>query len=309
MYIGGMTVAVQKGFPKKEIEKVATKKQALIDSGKHVIVGVNQYKTEDNDELQIREINNSAVRDLQIKRIKEVKSNRNERAVLLALSNIKNAAQTGENNLLSLTIDAMRLRATVGEVSSVLSEIFTRHRGVSEVVSNIYTDAFDDEKALEPVYKAIQQFKTETNSKPVLYLAKLGQDGHDRGAKIIASAFADFGYKVITGELFETPPEAVDSAISNNVHVIGISSLAAGHKTLIPELIHHLKEKNAEDILVICGGVIPQQDYEFLYKAGVTKIFGPGTPVNDAALETINAVIENHQRTHNYRSARLSNKA
>ena len=309
MNMGGMTIAVQKGFPKKEIEKIATKKQALIDSGKHVIVGVNQYKTEDNDDVQVREIDNSAVRDLQIKRIFEVKSNRNNEAVLSALSNIKHAAQTGEDNLLSLTINAMRLRATVGEVSTALSEIFTRHRGVSEIVSNIYTEAFENKEALEPVYKAIEQFKTETNNIPVLYLAKLGQDGHDRGAKIIASAFADFGYRVIAGELFETPQEAVDSAISNNVHVIGVSSLAAGHKTLIPELIHHLKDKNAEDILVICGGVIPQQDYDFLYKAGVTKIFGPGTPVNEAALETIEAVLENHQRTHNYRSARLSSEA
>ncbi len=307
--MGGMTIAVQEGFPKREIEKVATKKQALIDSGKQIIVGVNQYKTDDNDEIQVREIDNSAVRDTQIKRIIEVKSKRDSKAVLSALTDIKNAAQTGENNLLALTINAMRLRATVGEVSSTLSEIYTRHRGVSEVVRNIYTEAFNDKEVLEPVYKAVEQFKAETNDRPVLYLAKLGQDGHDRGAKIIASAFADFGYKVVAGELFETPQEAAESAISNNVHVIGVSSLAAGHKTLIPELIQHLKEKDAEDILVICGGIIPQQDYNFLYKAGVSKIFGPGTPVNDAALETTNAVLENHQRTHNYRSARLSGEA
>ena len=200
----------------------------------------------------------------------------------------------------------MRARATVGEVSSALSEIYTRHTGINEVVRNIYADTFNNEEVLQPVYQAIRQFQTETNKNPVLYLAKLGQDGHDRGAKIIASAFADFGYNVIAGNLFETPEEAADSAISNDVNVIGVSSLAAGHKTLIPELIHHLKEKKAEDILVICGGVIPQQDYEFLYKAGVSKIFGPGTPINDAALETTQAVLENHKRTHNYRASRFS---
>ena len=306
MDMGGMTTAVQQGFPKREIEKVATKKQALIDSGQTVIVGVNQYKTEEIDQIEVREIDNSAVRNAQINQILEVKSSRDDKAVSTALSRLKNVARTGDNNLLALAIEAMRARATVGEVSSALSEIYTRHTGINEVVRNIYTDAFDNEEVLQPVYQAIRQFRTETNKNPVLYLAKLGQDGHDRGAKIIASAFADFGYNVIAGNLFETPEEAAGSAISNNVNVIGVSSLAAGHKTLIPELIHHLKEKKAEDILVICGGVIPQQDYEFLYKAGVSKIFGPGTPINDAALETTQAVLENHKRTHNYRTSRLS---
>ena len=202
----------------------------------------------------------------------------------------------------------MRARATVGEVSDTLSDVYTRHRGVSEVVRNIYTDAYGNAEELRPIYTAISKFKSETNNSPVMYLAKLGQDGHDRGAKIIASAFADFGYDVIAGDLFETPQEAAESAISKNVHVIGVSSLAAGHKTLIPELINHLKEKKAEDILVICGGVIPQQDYDFLYEAGVAKIFGPGTAVSDAALETTNAVISNNRRTHNYRQARLSSE-
>ena len=306
MDMGGMTTAVQQGFPKREIEKVATKKQALIDSGQTVIVGVNQYKTEEIDQIEVREIDNSAVRNAQINQILEVKSLRDDKAVSTTLSRLKNIARTGDNNLLALAIEAMRARDTVGEVSSALSEIYTRHTGVNEVVRDIYTDAFDNKEVLKPVYQAISQFRTEANKNPVLYLAKLGQDGHDRGAKIIASAFADFGYNVIAGNLFETPEEAAGRAISNNVNVIGVSSLAAGHKTLIPELIHHLKEKKAEDILVICGGVIPQQDYEFLYKAGVSKIFGPGTPINDAALETTQAVLENHKRTHNYRASRLS---
>ena len=308
MDMGGMTVAVQQGFPKREIEKIATKKQALIDSGQQVIVGVNKYQSENKPEIDVRTIDNSSVRNAQIKQISKVKSTRDDTAVAVSLSNIKEAAKTGENNLLSLAIDAMRTRATVGEVSDTLSDVYTRHRGVSEVVRNIYTDAYGNAEELRPIYTAISQFKSETNNSPVMYLAKLGQDGHDRGAKIIASAFADFGYDVIAGDLFETPQEAAESAISKNVHVIGISSLAAGHKTLIPELINHLKEKKAEDILVICGGVIPQQDYDFLYEAGVAKIFGPGTAVSDAALETTNAVISNNRRTHNYRQARLSSE-
>ena len=306
MDMGGMTVAVQQGFPKREIEKIATKKQALIDSGQQVIVGVNQYQSENEPEIDVRMIDNSSVRNAQIKKISKVKSARDNTAVAAALSNIKEAAQAGQNNLLSLAIEAMRARSTIGEVSETLSDVYTRHRGISEVVRNIYADAYGNAEELEPIYTAISQFKSETNNAPILYLAKLGQDGHDRGAKIIASAFADFGYDVIAGDLFETPQEAAESAISKNVHVIGVSSLAAGHKTLIPELINHLKEKKAEDILVICGGVIPQQDYDFLYEAGVAKIFGPGTAVSDAALETTNAVISNNQRTHNYRKARLS---
>ena len=300
MDMGGMTTAVQEGFPKREIEKVATKKQALIDSGQTVIVGVNQYKTDEIDQVEVREIDNSVVRNAQINRILEVKSLRDDKAVSTTLSRLKNAARTGDNNLLALAIKAMRARATVGEVSSALSEIYTRHTGVNEVVRDIYTDAFDNKEVLKPVYQAIRQFRTEANKNPVLYLAKLGQDGHDRGAKIIASAFADFGYNVIAGNLFETPEEAAGSAISNNVNVIGVSSLAAGHKTLIPELIHHLKEKKAEDILVICGGVIPQQDYEFLYRAGFRSFF-PRTLINDTAFETTQIVLENHIRTNNNR--------
>ena len=222
--MGGMTTAVQQGFPKREIEKVATKKQALIDSGQTVIVGVNQYKTEEIDQIEVREIDNSAVRNAQINQILEVKSSRDDKAVSTALSRLKNVARTGDNNLLALAIEAMRARATVGEVSSALSEIYTRHTGINEVVRNIYADTFNNEEVLQPVYQAIRQFQTETNKNPVLYLAKLGQDGHDRGAKIIASAFADFGYNVIAGNLFETPEEAAGSAISNNVNVIGVST-------------------------------------------------------------------------------------
>ena len=306
--MGGMTHAVQEGFPKREIEKIATKKQALIDSGQQVIVGVNKYQSSENAEIDVRIIDNTAVREAQIERLKKVKSSRNNEAVSLALSKLKEAAISGEGNLLDLSCVAMRARATVGEVSDALSEIFTRHRGTTEVVRNIYTEAYNNDAQLKPIYDAIEQFKTEASISPRLYLAKLGQDGHDRGAKIIASAFADFGYDIIAGDLFETPEEAAETGISNNVHVIGVSSLAAGHKTLIPELINTLKEKGAEDILVICGGVIPAQDYDFLYKAGVAKIFGPGTAVTDAALETTHAVIENNRRTHNSRNARLASK-
>ena len=200
MDMGGMTVAVQQGFPKREIEKIATKKQALIDSGQQVIVGVNKYKSENEPEIDVRTIDNSSVRNAQIKQISKVKSTRDDTAVAVSLSNIKEAAKTGENNLLSLAIEAMRARATVGEVSDTLSDVYTRHRGVSEVVRNIYTDAYGNAEELRPIYTAISQFKSETNNSPVMYLAKLGQDGHDRGAKIIASAFADFGYEVIAGD-------------------------------------------------------------------------------------------------------------
>ena len=304
--MGGMTIAVQEGLPKREIEKMATARQARIDSGAQVIVGVNKFTPEDDIAVDVLEIDNEAVREKQMAALQSIRERRDDDAVTAALTAISTAATTQTGNLLSLAIDAMRVRATVGEVSQILTDVFGRYSGKPEVVKNIYQEAYGGGPAIDAVKASFQKFQDETSEVPKLYMAKLGQDGHDRGAKVIASAFGDFGIEVDVGTLFQTPEEAADTAIETGAHIIGVSSLAAGHKTLLPELVQHLKEKGAEDILVICGGIIPQQDYQFLLDAGVAAIFGPGTPVPDAACTTLDAATDNMRRMHNYRKDRLS---
>jgi methylmalonyl-CoA mutase len=303
--MGGMTIAVQEGLPKREIEKMATARQARIDSGAQVIVGVNKFTPEDDIAVDVLEIDNDAVREKQMAALQSIRERRDDDAVTAALAAISTAATTQTGNLLSLAIDAMRVRATVGEVSQILTDVFGRYSGKPEVVKNIYQEAYGGGPAIDAVKASFQKFQDETSEVPKLYMAKLGQDGHDRGAKVIASAFGDFGIEVDVGTLFQTPEEAAYTAIETGAHIIGVSSLAAGHKTLLPELVQHLKEKGAEDILVICGGIIPQQDYQFLLDAGVAAIFGPGTPVPDAACTTLDAATDNMRRMHNYRKDRL----
>jgi len=302
--MGGMVKAVQEGLPKREIEKMATIRQAHIDTGQTVIVGVNKYQPENPEPLDILEIDNQAVRREQIEKLSKTRKSRDEEQVRTALDALKSGAE-GNENLLGLSVDAMRARATVGEVSETLAEIFSRYRATPEVVSGVYESHFNDEAELKNLGNAMQAFKNQTNEAPTLYLAKLGQDGHDRGAKVIASAFQDFGIEVIVGDLFETPEEAAESALAAGAHIVGVSSLAAGHKTLLPELIAALKAREAEDVMVICGGIIPQQDYAYLYDAGVGSIFGPGTAIPDAAIQTLNKATEHMQRMHNYRLSRL----
>ena len=306
--MGGMTKAVQDGLPKREIEKMATARQARVDSGQDVIVGVNKFKLSDEEPIDILDIDNDAVRARQTERLNEIRKRRDENAVSDALGKLKLAAKDEDKNLLAATIDAMRARASVGEVSDALEEIFGRFAGQTETVKEIYKNTYGAAEEIDNIKVSLNAFINTTSETPVLYMAKLGQDGHDRGAKVIASAFGDFGLDVRVGDLFQTPEEAADTAIAMGAHIIGVSSLAAGHKTLLPELIAVLKDKGAEDILVICGGIIPQQDYQFLYDAGVAAIFGPGTPVPDAARETLNKATDHLKRMHNYRQDRLATR-
>ncbi|MDA9657481.1 methylmalonyl-CoA mutase [Alphaproteobacteria bacterium] len=305
--MGGMTVAVIEGFPKSEIEISATKRQAKIDSGEQVIVGVNKFKSDEQDPIEILDIDNNAVRNEQISKLIEIKKLRNSNNVKIALENLKNAAKVNTGNLLDLTIIAIRARATVGEVSYALEEVYGRYGVKQDVIKNIYKNSYLNKEDFKEVDNALLNFKNIAGENPKIFMAKLGQDGHDRGAKVIASAFTDIGFVVEIGTLFQTPKEAVDLAIKSNVHVIGVSSLAAGHKTLIPELLDELKRRQADDILVVCGGVIPPQDYQFLYDEGVAAIFGPGTSIPHAASTTINKASEQLMRMHNYRNARTNN--
>ena len=302
--MGGMTVAVINGFPKSEIEISATKRQAKIDSGEQVIVGVNKYKSDQNENVDVLDIDNKAVREEQIKKLNQIKKARNSKEVKKALQKLKEAAKENKGNLLDLTIVAIKARATVGEVSYALEEVYGRYGVKQDIIKDVYKSSYQNEEDFKKVDIALSNFKNIAGENPKIFMAKLGQDGHDRGAKVIASAFTDIGFSVEIGTLFQTPKEAVDLAIDLGVHVIGISSLAAGHKTLIPELIDELKKRQADDILVVCGGVIPAQDYQFLYDAGVAAIFGPGTPIPDAASTTINKAAEQLMRMHNFRKAR-----
>ena len=302
--MGGMTVAVINGFPKSEIEISATKRQAKIDSGEQVIVGVNKYKSDQNENVDVLNIDNKAVREEQIKKLNQIKKARNSKEVKKALQKLKEGAKENKGNLLDLTIVAIKERATVGEVSYALEEVYGRYGVKQDIIKDVYKSSYQNEEDFKKVDIALSNFKNIAGENPKIFMAKLGQDGHDRGAKVIASGFTDIGFSVEIGTLFQTPKEAVDLAIDLGVHVIGVSSLAAGHKTLIPELIDELRKRQADDVLVVCGGVIPAQDYQFLYDAGVAAIFGPGTPIPDAATTTINKASEQLMRMHNFRNAR-----
>ncbi len=291
--MGGMTKAVGSGWAKLKIEAAAADKQARIDSGQDVIVGVNKYKLAQEDSVEVRDIDNVKVRLSQIDRLKTVKANRDSKAVAQALAALTEAAQNGEGNLLDLSIQAMRLRATVGEVSEALEKIFGRHRADTQKVSGIYAAAYDsghEGDTMEywnQLKDDIAMFANKQGRRPRVMISKLGQDGHDRGAKVVSTAFADLGFDVDIGPLFQTPEECARQAIENDVHAVGISTLAAGHKTLVPAIIEELKKQGAQDIIVFVGGVIPKQDYEFLYASGVKGIYGPGTPIPVSARDVL----------------------
>ena len=281
--LGGMTKAVESGMPKQHIEAAAARRQALIDQGKEVIVGTNKYQAENAEPVEVREIDNSSVRNAQIERLKNIRKSRDTQKVDSALKTITDAAETGEENLLALSINAMRVRATVGEVSTAIEKICGRYNAPIQSISGVYAKAFLDQNKISAVREEINSFAKKAGRRPRIIVAKMGQDGHDRGAKVIATAFADLGFDVDIAPLFQTPEEVVKQAIENDVHVIGISSQAAGHKTLIEQLMMVLQKEKAEDIAVVAGGVIPPQDYDFLKNLGVACVFGPGTPIPEAA--------------------------
>jgi len=285
--MGGMTKAVESGWAKMQIETCAADKQARIDSGRDVIVGVNKYKLAKQDAIDILDIDNHAVRDSQIARLKSIRASRDSAAVLAALAALTAAAESGQGNLLDLTVKAMRLRATVGEVSDALEKIFGRFRANNQTISGVYGGVVEGQESWEKIKADVARFSEEEGRRPRIMIAKLGQDGHDRGAKVVATAFADLGFDIDMGPLFQTPEEAARQAIENDVHAIGVSSLAAGHKTLLPELVKSLKAQGADDIIVFAGGVIPAQDYDYLFNAGAKAIFGPGTRIEDSAVKVL----------------------
>ena len=287
--MGGMTKAVSAGMPKLHIEKSATRRQARIDRGEETIVGVNKYQNDSADMPELLDVDNSAVREAQIARLAKIRAGRDENAWRAAIDALKAGAQ-GDANLLALSIDAMRARATVGEVSNALEEHFTRHRAAALSVSGVYASAYANDEEFTRIRSDVAAFARREGRRPRLLVVKLGQDGHDRGAKVIATAFADIGFDVDMGALFQTPQEAAREAVENDVHVVGVSSLAAGHKALVPELLSELKAHGAGNTLVICGGVIPPNDHEFLIKAGVAAIYGPGTNIPKAAAEIMAAI-------------------
>jgi methylmalonyl-CoA mutase len=292
--IGGMTKAVQSGWAKMQIEKCAAQKQARIDSGKDVIVGVNKYKLKEEAPIDFRDVDNHAVRDSQIDRLKKIRETRSSEAVQSALAALTGAAQTGSGNLLDLAIKASRLRATVGEISDALETVWGRHRATNQTVSGVYSAAFGEDGTMQAIRSLTDSFALAEGRRPRIMIAKLGQDGHDRGANVVATAFADLGFDVDVGPLFQTPEEAARQAVENDVHAIGVSTLAAGHKTLVPALIKALRDQGADDIVIIVGGVIPAQDYDELYKAGIAGIFGPGTPIPQCANEVLRAIRAKH---------------
>jgi len=287
--MGGMTKAVAAGMPKLRIEETAAKRQADIDRGDQVIVGVNKYRLTQEDELDIRDIDNDAVRAAQVKRLENIKKERDEKKCSAALLNLEKAAEGGDN-LLAAAVEASRARATVGEISMAMEKVFGRHRAEVKTLAGVYGAAYEGDEDFIAIQHELEKFTKDEGRRPRMLVVKMGQDGHDRGAKVIATAFADIGFDVDVGPLFQTPDEAAQDAIDNDVHVIGISSQAAGHKTLAPKLIEALKSRDAGDILVICGGVIPQQDYEFLYEKGVKAIFGPGTNIPAAASKILDLI-------------------
>lgn len=289
--LGGMTRAIESGIPKMRIEEAAAAKQARIDSGQDVIVGVNRYTTDEVPDFEILEVDNTAVRNEQIEKLKQLKLERNQQQVDATLQALEQAAASGTGNLLALAVDAARARATLGEISSALEKSFGRYKATIKSISGVYSGAMKNQNELEAVRALSDQVALQEGRRPRILIAKMGQDGHDRGAKVIATAFADLGFDVDIGPLFQTPDEVAKQATENDVHVIGVSSLAAGHKTLIPQLIQVLKKLGRPDIKVVAGGVIPAQDYEFLLNAGVSGIFGPGTPITQSAKEILTQLL------------------
>jgi methylmalonyl-CoA mutase len=287
---GGMTKAVGSGWAKLKIEASAAEKQARIDSGRDVIVGVNKFKLSEHDAVDILEVDNHKVREQQVERLRRIRATRDGARVQTALTALTDSARSGRGNLLQLSIEAIRARATVGEVSDALEQVFGRHRADIQKVTGVYAKAYDSAEGWEQLKGEIAAFAKEQGRRPRVMIAKLGQDGHDRGSKVVATAFADLGYDVDIGPLFQTPEECARQAIENDVHAVGVSTLAAGHKTLVPAIVDELKKQGADDIIVFVGGVIPQQDYDFLYAAGVKGIYGPGTPIPVSAKDVLEQI-------------------
>ena len=288
--MGGMTKAVESGWAKLKIEAAAAEKQAKIDSGSDVIVGVNKYKLGKEDLVDVLMIDNDKVRESQVARLKDIKTKRDSKKVEAALEALTKAAEENTGNLLELAVQAMRLRATVGEVSDALEKVYGRHRADTQKVTGVYAAAYDSAEGWEKLKVEIADFAKDFGRRPRVMIAKLGQDGHDRGAKVVATAFADLGFDVDIGPLFQTPEECARQAIENDVHALGVSTLAAGHKTLVPAIIAELKKQGSDDIIVFVGGVIPRQDYDFLYEAGVKGIYGPGTPIPASAKDVLEQI-------------------
>jgi len=289
--LGGMAKAIETGMSKMKIEEAAARKQARIDSGKDIIIGVNRYEVSDNEPLETLEIDNTTVRNAQIARLEKLKNERNPQKVEQALNNLKNAAQTGNGNLLALAIECARERASLGEISDAMEDAFGRFKATIRAISGVYSAEAKNDKDFELAKEMLQKFTKIEGRRPRIMIAKMGQDGHDRGAKVIATAYADIGFDVDIGPLFQTPQEAAKQAIENDVHILGVSSLAAGHKTLVPQVIDELKKQGREDIMVVAGGVIPQGDYKFLEQAGVFGIYGPGTKISKAAQDMLRLLI------------------
>lgn len=290
--LGGMTKAIESGMPKLRIEESAARKQAAIDSGRDVIVGVNKYQLAEEDDIEVLDVDNTAVRKSQIARLEKMRAERNEDACQKALAAITAACEDDQQNLLGLCVEAARQRASVGEISDAMEKVFGRHKAEIKLVSGAYGSVVESDDNFAALKKRVDDFTAKEGRRPRILVAKMGQDGHDRGAKVVATAYADAGFDVDVGPLFQTPEEAAKMAVENDVHVIGVSSLAAGHKTLVPQLVSELKKLGAEDIAIVCGGVIPRKDYQELFDAGASKVFGPGTPIIVSANQTLDAIEE-----------------
>jgi len=293
--LGGMAEAIETGLPKMRIEEASARKQARIDSGEDTIVGVNKYRLDKEEPIDILEVDNTKVRKAQLRRLKKLREERNEEDVEAALDSVTRIAESGEGNLLEAAVEAARNRATLGEISDAMEKVFGRYKATIRSVSGVYSSEMDKDQHFKQAQELADRFAELEGRRPRIMVAKMGQDGHDRGAKVISTSFADLGFDVDVGPLFQTPEEAARQAVENDVHMLGISSLAGGHKTLVPQAIEELKQQGRDDIMVIVGGVIPQQDYEFLYDKGVAAIFGPGTVISEAAIKILNALIESRE--------------
>ena len=289
--MGGMAKAIETGLPKMRIEEAAARKQARIDANKDIIVGVNKYRLEKEDPLEILEVDNTAVREAQLARLKKLRDGRNETEVQQSLDAITKSCETGKGNLLALAVDAAKKRASLGEISYACEKVFGRYKAVIKSISGVYSSEAGDDKAFEKARQMADEFAALEGRRPRIMIAKMGQDGHDRGAKVVATGYADIGFDVDIGPLFQTPAEAARQAVENDVHILGVSSLAAGHKTLVPQVIEELKKLGREDIMVIVGGVIPHQDYQFLYDKGVAAVFGPGTVISEAGIKMLELLL------------------
>jgi len=290
--LGGMTKAIEAGIPKLRIEEAAARKQARIDSGQDIIVGVNKYRLEKEDPLHILDVDNQMVRKQQIERLQQIKASRDNDKVKASLAKLTDAAKNGGDNLLSLAIEAARNRATLGEISDALEQVFGRYKAQIRSFSGVYSKEIKNDESFEKAKQLADTFAAKEGRRPRIMIAKMGQDGHDRGAKVVATGYADVGFDVDIGPLFQTPEEAAKQAVENDVHILGVSSLAAGHKTLVPQVIEELKKYGREDIMVIVGGVIPAQDYQFLFDAGAVAVFGPGTKISDAAISILEVLLQ-----------------